>query len=136
MTTKCVANSFCLVLQPGLKSPRLISPYRSCTGPENACVKVSHAHSSRFFITFFEVWFVESGKIPQSDECRNNTTCMLCQCHVKIKCLAKVCVPKSWNLQVAVKILRLQSHADMCSSILSPSPMHACIKRRRAIRSG
>ena len=31
-------------------------------------------------ITFFEVWFVESGNIPLSDECRNNTTCMLCQC--------------------------------------------------------
>ena len=114
MTTKCVANSFCLVLQPGLKSPRLISPYRSCTGPENACVKVSHAHSSRFFITFFEVWFVESGNIPLSDECRNNTTCMLCQClsvNVKIKCLATRCVCQkpliSWNLQVAVKILRV-----------------------------
>ena len=51
-------------------------------------------------ITFFEVWFVESGKIPLSDECRNNTTCMLCPClsvNAKIKCLATrcVCVPKT-----------------------------------------
>ena len=76
-------------------------------------------------ITFFEVWFVESGKIPLSDECRNNTTCMLCPCllvNVKIKCLATRCVCQkpliSWNLQVAVKILQLQSHGDMCSSIL------------------
>ena len=109
-------------------------------GPENACVRVSHAHSSRFYY-IFEVWFVESGKIPLSDECRNNTACMLYPClsvNVKIKCLATrgVCQKPliSWNLQVAVKILRLQSHTDMCSGILSPSPMHAC--QRRAIRSG
>ena len=67
-------------------------------------------------ITFFEVWFVESGKIPLSDECRNNTTCMLRPCllvNVKIKCLATRCVCQkpliSWNLQVAVKILQLQT---------------------------
>ena len=79
-----------------------------------------HMHIRVGCITFFEVWFVESGKIPLSDECRNNTTCMLCPClsvTVKIKCLATrgVCQKPliSWNLQVAVKILRLQSHTDM-----------------------
>ena len=72
-------------------------------------------------ITFFEVWFVESGKIPlNDDECRNNTTCMLCPCllvNVKIKCLATRCMCQkpliSWNLQVAVKILQLQSHVQV-----------------------
>ena len=58
------------------------------------------------FIIFFEVWFVESGNIPLSDECRNNTTCMLCPClsvNVKIKCLAtrRVCQKIAHQLKLA-----------------------------------